>query len=151
MDTLIGNFNLTENQVENMVTLAVTPFKGFSFHSSDGSVIGVSDTSPSQQQVSDAVSAVNSLPDILDKKALESKFDIDMMLGAMGLTFTGLDAVSLAPYLSAIQNAASVPFRNFKLIKDFIGGLVATSKATQQQADSLYQIFLQQGIDLASY
>ncbi len=90
------------------------------------------------QSVIDAMNAVNN-------------FDVNLMLGAMGLTFTGADSVLLAPYLSAIQNYASAPFRNFKGIKDFIAGLVLMGKATQGQADSLKAIFAQQGIDLASY
>jgi hypothetical protein len=81
----------------------------------------------------------------------EQNFNVDAMLGAMGLAFTGADAVNLSPYLSAIQNYASSPFRNFKGIKDFIAGLVAMNKATQEQADILTGIFAEQGIDLDNY
>ncbi len=81
----------------------------------------------------------------------EANFNVDKMLGAMGLAFTGADAVSLSPYLSAIQNYASSPFRNFKGIKDFLAGLVALGKATQDQANTITAIFAQQGIDLSSY
>jgi len=88
---------------------------------------------------------------VIDKMNAEQNFSVDNMLGAMGLAFTGADAVNLAPYLSAIQNYASAPFRNFKGIKDFIAGLVLMGKATQDQADALTAIFAQQGIDLNAY
>jgi hypothetical protein len=81
----------------------------------------------------------------------EQNFNVDNMLGAMGLAFTGIEAVALAPYLSAIQNYASAPFRNFKGIKDFIAGLFLMRKATQGQADTLTAIFAQQGIILSNY
>lgn len=86
---------------------------------------------------------------VIDKIQAESDFSTYLMLGAMGLAFTGVDAVNLAPYLSAIQNYAD--FKNFKGIKDFIAGLVATGKATQAQATKLTEIFAQQGIDLGAY
>lgn len=88
---------------------------------------------------------------VINKSNAEQGFNVDLMLGAMGLAFTGADAVNLAPYLSAIQNYASAPFRNFKGIKDFVAGLVLMSKATQDQADAIYAIFAQQGINLGDY
>ena len=150
MDTSIGNFQLTENQVKNIGILDVSPFKGVSVWE-NGDVIAVSDSIPSQSEVDALIEKINAAPDVLDKKILEQKFDINLMLGAMGLAFTGVDAVQLAPYLSAIQNYASAPFRNFKGIKDFIAGLVAMGKANQSQANSLYAIFAEQGINLGAY
>ena len=88
---------------------------------------------------------------VIDKMNAEQGFSVDAMLGAMGLAFTGVEAVNLAPYLSAIQNYASAPFRNFKGIKDFVAGLVAMNKATQDQADAITEIFAQQGIILGDY
>lgn len=151
MDTNIGILNLTINQIENAaLDTKPAPFIGFSVHS-DGTVIAVSESQPTQLEIDGMVSFLNGQSDIPSQKIFEQKFDVDLMLGAMGLAFTGADAVLLAPYLSAIQNYASAPFRNFKGIKDFIAGLVLMGKATQGQADSLTAIFAQQGIDLSSY
>jgi hypothetical protein len=151
MDTNIGVLNLTRNQINNASVLDLpAPFLGCSYHA-DGSVVVVSESVPTQQEIDGIVSFLNGQPDSPSQKVLENSFDINLMLGAMGLAFTGVDAVTLAPYLSAIQNYASAPFRNFKGIKDFIAGLVALGKATQAQADTLTAIFAQQGILLSNY
>jgi hypothetical protein len=90
---------------------------------------------------------------VIDKMNAEQGFSVDTMLGAMGLEFTGMEALQLTKLGIgwAIQNYASSPFRNFKGIKDMIAGAVALTDITQDQADRLYAIFAQQGIILGDY
>lgn len=77
------------------------------------------------------------------------KFNLDKMTHDMGVKFKGVDAVALAPYVGAVQSYAKA--RNFKDLKSFVAGLVSLGKATQEQADNIYGVFMDQGIDLGSY
>lgn len=149
MDTLIGTFNLTENQIANLGTLNVSPFKGGKYDHDTGNYIAVSEIEPTQAEKDALASAINALPETLDASVYEARFNVDLMTARLGEEFTGVDAVALAPYLGAIQSYGKA--RNFVGMKEFINGLVALGNATQAQGVTMKSVVLEQGINLDNY
>ena len=82
----------------------------------------------------------------IDELKAIAGFNVDLMTARFGQTFSGVAAVGLAPYLGAIQSYGAA--KNFSGMNDFIGGLVALGKATQEQADQIIAIVEEQGIIL---
>lgn len=84
-----------------------------------------------------------------EKMVKEKSFNIDLMTKRMGMVFTGISGINLAPYLEAFRSFGRA--RNFAGMKSFRDGLVALGKASQQDADNITSIVSEQGIDLSSY
>lgn len=147
MDTLIGSFDLTPNQVANFIIIDPSPFKGFMYM--NGQITAVSIDTPSEADIKTLADKISALPETLDKKVYESRFDIEKMTARFGDAFSGITAINLAPYLEAFRSYARG--RNFKGMKDFRDGLVALGKCTTQDAYAITSVILEQGIDLNSY
>lgn len=149
MDTLIGKVVLTANQRLRIYEIGVPVFKGYIYNHDTHDLVGVSESNPSAQDISDALSSATALADSKPIKAIEAEFDVDKMTAGLGLKFTGIDAINLAPYLGVVQSYAKA--KNFKDLKTFVGGLLALGKATQQQFDDIHSVISEQGIVLESY
>lgn len=86
---------------------------------------------------------------VIQKAEVIRNFNVGLLTQRLGQAFTGGDAIDLAPYLAALQSYAIA--RNFTAINAFGLGLVAKEKATQKQVETIFALFLEQGIDLSKY
>ena len=147
MDTVIGSFDLSPNQIANFITIDSAPFNGFTYM--NGQIIAVSVHTPSDEELKTLADKISALPETLDKKVYESRFDIEKMTARFGDAFSGITAINLAPYLEAFRSYGRG--RNFKGMKDFRDGLVALGKCTTQDAYAITSVISEQNIDLNSY
>lgn len=85
----------------------------------------------------------------IDKIKAESEFNVQKLTSRLSESFTGGDAIDLAPYLRALERYTEV--KKFKEIYQFGLGLVSKGKATQAQVEVIFGLFLEQGIDLSAY
>lgn len=147
MDTLIGQFTLTENQVANFVTIDPSPFKGFKYQ--DGQIVAVSNTQPLQQDIDDLKNKIDGLSDNLSQVVLENKFDINEFLidleNAMGESVVD----DLASHVRRFERYGQR--KDFGKIKRLGERLVQKGDMTQKQFNGMSALFLSKGIDLGNY
>ena len=148
MDTLLGNISLTETQKNNArIGDQPTPFKSLSF--SGNNVIGVSETMPTEQQKSDALSWIISLPETPSQELAISLFDFKILWGtvwAQAITPTGL--VELPPYAKTIEDIWNYP--NRAGVYTYMQMLVAAGKGTTGDLAIIVAAFSAQGIDITT-
>lgn len=149
MDTFIGVFDLTENQIANMSTISVVPFKGGSYNMDTKRYVAVSETEPTQQQKESLASAINSLSETLDRTVYEAGFNVDLMTKRIGDVIDDLREIALLPYLGGVQSSAKA--KNWVKLKNLINGLVQANIATSNEAALIKGVILEQGINIDSY
>jgi hypothetical protein len=85
----------------------------------------------------------------IDKISAEQNFNVTKLTSRLSEVFTGGDAIDLAPYLRALERYTEV--KKIKEIYQFGLGLVAKEKATQEQVEVIFGLYLEQGINLSEY
>jgi hypothetical protein len=146
MDTKIGKFNLTKNQILNLPIVSSAPFKGFSYWHDSGTMIGVSEAKPTQTDIDSATVAINALPDVIDKKILRGMFNVDFAKQEFYADFSS----KLTPGIRAAWGVLSdmLIFKNFEGIKAYRDALLADGTLTPEDVTHINKIFTDQGIDL---
>lgn len=146
MDTLLGTLQLTEIQKQNMAFLSnPAPFKGFSIWS-DGRVIGVSDTEPTEEEKQNAVIALQGLSTEPCQELLASQFSFHVLMGRLNQTMAPASIVKLAPYTGALQSFCD--WKNWVGIGAFLNSLIDAEIATVEEISQVVDAFEEQGISL---
>ena len=63
MDTILGNFDLTKKQIEQLVTLKNETISGFSFWNKEKKLIAVSNRNLSESEKDNLIILIKNLPD----------------------------------------------------------------------------------------
>lgn len=145
MDTLIGKFQLTDNQIANISTLNVSPFKGVSYKHNGGEVVAVSELEPTKDEIEALSVAISSLPEDIDKKVAQQRFNGDRAKRQFYETL-GASIASLAPFWGVLSDM--ITFRNFEGIKAYADGLLSAGILKVEQYDAINEIFKSQNLDL---
>lgn len=144
MDTILGIVQLTEIQKKNMGYMGLpSPFKGFNVWE-DGTVIGVSESEPTQQQVLDAVAALAGLPETATQAVADAEFSFKLLMGRLNQTLAPMSILKLAPYTGAMQSYCD--WKNWTGITAFLDGLVLTQIMTAEERGIVASCFQEQGI-----
>lgn len=145
MDTLIGTYSLTDNQIANLSTIVISQFKGLSYQHDSGNVIAVSENIPTQIQIDLLSNSILSLPDVLDKKIAQQIFNGDAAKKQLYQTL-GASIGQLAPYWGVLSDM--ITFKNFDGIKLYSDGLITAGVLSSGQYQAINSIFKSQNVDL---
>lgn len=157
MDTLIGNFNLTANQKDNLLLTDVSPFKGVTIFLT-GDVYAVSESTPSQQDIDGLITKINALSDTPSQAVLVQKFNPELAIAREAIVFNASELARLMPVSYTINEL--IRFKNFwggvingtpyAGLKQIGQALVLNGTILQSDYDKLNGILQEQGIDLNS-
>jgi hypothetical protein len=144
-DTNLGKLELTQTQIENSALgVKPDPFKGFSF--SSAGVIGVSDVSPTDQQILDAVSWLVNQPTEKSQDLAKDQFDVLIFQsGLLGL-LPVISNIGLRLEFGALNTFAQN--KDFDGISQYLGFLEANGIATSEDVAYVKAVVAEQGVIL---
>ncbi len=153
MDILLSRkFELTENQIDNLMELKPDPFIAMTYNRGTGEVIATSLTQPSGQAVSDLQDSIDALPDTPNAKVTASRFSAEVLRKSLWTRFMqGQFSFGMRNEQANLCGFAEIVPRNFIGMKQYLGALQSNNVATQTDVDNVKAAILEQGINLDDF
>ncbi len=153
MDTLLTKtFELTENQIDNLMELKPAPFIAMTYNRNTGQVLATSLTQPSGPDITSLQNAIDALPDTPNANVTASRFSAEILRKSLWTRFMlGQFSFGMRNEQANLCGFAEIVPRNFVGMKQYLAALQSNNVATQTDVDNVKAAILEQGINLDNF